>query len=333
MATEWLLDPIDGFNEGEEENSQLALPFVFLTTEALDYFSAMSRKRPAYDLERKIRKLISKSIWPRLLISKLRSLISTGLSLFFDGHWEFLEQALGFIKSAVSYLSLTTHGLRFMMSTGHLIKIVTTSDQASAEVFQYLKYSWFELYTDIQGILSSLISDYQFISFGLMVLGLILVAIRAWNEEQQLIQHIKKINLTLSQHDLLPEQMKELKFAKAHAEAMLLYNKKKLVFNFGIRLLTTSLFAIKNILLPIILVSATTSLLIPFVFALTSFFITLATPFLKQNLLENKPRFNKQTGASQYFLTANQNTFFSVAENIGDQHEFEPNGYFRILND
>ncbi|KTD20132.1 hypothetical protein [Legionella londiniensis] len=320
---EWLLDPMHGLTEGEEENIQQIFPSDFLTNEAFEYFAAIVKKRPTYHFERKIRRLISRSIWPRLLISRLRLLTATGIYLFLDGHWEFLDHILSFIKSALYYLGLVVHGLRLMMSTTHLIGIIISSDSASEEVFQYLGHSWFELFTDFQCIISALTpADYLFLSFGLMVLELLLIAIRAWNEEQKLIHHIKKISLAMSKQELHPEQLNELKQAKKHAETMLLHNYKKLALNFGVTLLTTSLFAIKSILLPCVMVSASANPLIPFIFAVIALSITIANHYLNQYLDKNKPKSNKLSG--KYFFASNQNTFFSINETVHVQNEIEP---------
>ena len=99
---EWLLDPIHGLEAGDEDSvHQPITPSDFLTTEAFEYFTSIQPKRSAYNIERQIRRLISRSIWPRILIARCRLLLSTVMPLIVDGHWEFLEHVLTFVRTAL----------------------------------------------------------------------------------------------------------------------------------------------------------------------------------------------------------------------------------------
>ena len=323
---EWLLDPMHGLELGDtEEDLQPIVASDFLTQEAFNYFSAIQQKKPTYGMERKIRRLISRSIWPRILVARCRALIATALPLFVHGHWKFLEHILSFIRSVLHYLGLLLHGLRLMMNAAHLIQGTISTDSGFDALFQYLSHSWFELFTDIQCIISALTpSDYLVLSCSLMVLELAFIAVRAWNEAQRIRNHIKIINAAIRNQELQPDTLNELLRAKAHAEAMLAHTYKKLALNFGVTLLTTSLFFIKSVLLPLAMVSVAANPFMSFIFAVVALLVSVMNHYLNQYIDKEKPKtpmhnesrrdlffYKKPAPMSKQLI---QNTFTNIAE-------------------
>lgn len=292
---EWLLDPMHGLEAGEEDNvHQPITPSNFLTVEAFEYFSTIQPKRSTNNFERQIRRLISRSIWPKILISRCRVLLSTAMPLMIDGHWEVVEHVLTFVRTALYYLGFFIHGLRLLMNIAHLVQTVISSDSAIAELQQHLLHSWFELFTDTQWIISALIpSNYLEVSCALMILELVFILIRFLLEAQRISNCIKKIDDAINQQDLKPEQLDELRRAKTHAEEMLQHTYKKLALNFGVTLLSTCLFVFRNVLLPAMVVSVANPL-IPFVFAALAFSISIANHYLNQYIDQQKPKILKQ---------------------------------------
>lgn len=149
-----------------------------------------------------------------------------------------------------------------------------------------------------------------------MVLELVLTAVRAWTEEQRLFNHIKKINLALNNPNLMPEHIDELNHAKIHAQEMLSHTHKKYSLSLGISVLTTSLFVIKNIMLPLFLVSAAANPIIPFLFAAIALSITVANHYLTQLLNENKPKVNVGKGLEKHGFFSSQNTQYVGSESV-----------------
>jgi hypothetical protein len=305
---EWLLDPIHGLEAGDEDNiSQAITPTDFLTPEAFDYFSTIQPKRSTNNIERQVRRLISRSIWPRILIARCRLLLSTAIPLMINGHWDMVEQVLTFVRTALHYLGFFIHGLRLLMNMAHLVQTVISSDSAIAELQQQLMHSWFEMFTDTQWIISALIpSNYLEVSCALMFLELVFIAIRSLLEAQRISHCIKKIDDTINQQDLKPEQLDELMRVKTHAEEMLQHTYKKLALNFGVTALSTCLFVFRNVLLPAMVVSVANPL-IPFVFAAIALLISVANHYLSQYFDQQKPKLIKQNPSDRHlFFRENQ---------------------------
>ncbi|HAT7074077.1 TPA: hypothetical protein JAN90_15215 [Legionella pneumophila] len=316
---EWLLDPIHGLEAGDENNVyQPITPSDFLTPEAFEYFSSIQPKRSAYNIERQIRRLISRSIWPRILVARCRLLLSTVMPLIVDGHWEFLEHVLTFVRTALLYLGFLIHGLRLFMNITQMIKVIISSDSVFTELQQHLTHSWFELFTDSHWIISALTpSDYLALSSTFMVLELGLIAMRAWIESRRLSHCIKAINDAIKKPDLQPDHLDELLRAKTHAEAMMQHTYKKLAINFGVTLLSACLFAFKNILLPFIAVSLATPL-VPFIFAALAFSISIANHYLNQYVDQQKPKIPKTEQSTRHSFFYQEPTRGTFNENSSD---------------
>ena len=312
---EWLLDPIHGLEAGDEDNvHQPITPSDFLTPEAFEYFSTIQPKRSIDNIERQIRRLISRSIWPRILISRCRVLLSTAMPLMLDGYWEIVDQVLTFVRTALHYLGFFIHGLRLLMNMAHLVQTVISSDSAIVELQQQLMHSWFELFTDTQWIISALIpSNYLEVSCALMIFELAFIATRAWIEGQRISDCIERIDDAINQHDLQPDHLDELLRAKAHAEGMLLHTYKKVALNFGVTLLSTCLFIFRNMLLPSIVVSVANPL-IPFIFAVIALSVSVTNHYLNQYFDQQKPKIQKQELSARYlFFRENQQPFTAWA--------------------
>ena len=312
---EWLLDPIHGLEVGDEDSvHQPITPSDFLTTEAFEYFTSIQPKRSAYNIERQIRRLISRSIWPRILIARCRLLLSAVIPLIVDGHWEFLEYVLTFVRTALLYIGFLMHGLRLFMNIAQMMKALISSDSVFTELQQHLTHSWFELFTDSHWIISALTpSDYLALSSTFMVLELGLLAMRAWIESRRLSDCIKAINDAIKKPDLQPDHLDELLRAKTHAEAMLQHTYKKLAINFGVTLLSTCLFAFKNILLPFIAVSVANPL-VPFIFAALAFSISIANHYMNKYIDQQKPKIPKTEQSTRH-------SFFHEKPNRGTFNE------------
>ncbi len=322
---EWLLDPIHGLEAGDEDNiNQAITPTDFLTPEAFDYFSTIQPKRSSNNIERQVRRLISRSIWPRILIARCRLLLSTAIPLMINGHWDMVEQVLTFVRTALHYLGFFIHGLRLLMNMAHLVQTVISSDSAIAELQQHLLHSWFELFTDTQWIISALIpSNYLEVSCALMILELVFIVIRSLLEAQRISNCIKKIDDAINQQDLKPDQFDELIRAKTHAEEMLQHTYKKLALNFGVTLLSTCLFVFRNVLLPAMVVSVANPL-IPFFFAAITLLISVANHYLSQYFDQQKPKFRKEEPSGIQSFARKQHTFFYVNVLDRDQNVIEP---------
>jgi hypothetical protein len=156
-----------------------------------------------------------------------------------------------------------------------------------------------------------------------MVLELGLIAMRAWIESRRLSDRIKVINDAIKKPDLQPDHLDELLRAKTHAEAMLQHTYKKLAINFGVTLLSACLFAFKNILIPFIAVSVANPL-VPFIFAVLAFLISIANHYLNQYIDQQKPEIPKKEQSTRHSFFKEKQIRGVKNENCFDLNPYDP---------
>lgn len=178
---ELLLDPMHGLNEGDEPNIHHHFKRSdFLNALTYEYVCSTYSKRTPYWLEKQIKRVISRSIWPCILVMRCRLLIDSALPFIEDGHWELIDEILIQTRIALRYLGFIMHGLRLLINIAVSLEILISEGFALEGIQQHIAHTWFELCNDTIWIISALTpSSYLDVSCLLMVLELGLIAIRA----------------------------------------------------------------------------------------------------------------------------------------------------------
>lgn len=311
---EWLLDPLHGLNEGDEQNIHHHFKRSdFLNALAFEYVCSTYSKRTPYWLEKQIKRVISRSIWPRILVMRCRLLIDSTLPFIEDGHWELIDEILTQTRLALRYLGFIMHGLRLLINIAVSLEILISEGFALEGIQQHIAHTWFELCNDTIWIISALTpSSYLDVSCLLMVLELGLIAIRAWIEINRLSSFNAAFGNALENPELDPDKIAELSLFKAHTEAMLTHTYKKFVLNCSVTLTTTALFILKVVIIPSVSMALATNPVVPFIFAALALSISLINHLISQHIDEDKPKIKiEDLPATQASVRA-RNTFFKA---------------------
>lgn len=289
---EWLLDPMHGLNEGDEQHiHQHFKRSAFLNALTFEYVCAPHSKRTPHRLEKQIKRIISRSIWPRILVMRCRLLIDSTLPLIDYGHWELIDEILNQIHLSLRFMGFIMHGLRLLINITVSLEILISEGFAFEGVQQHIAHTWFELCNDAIWIISALTpSSFLAVSCLLMVLELGLILIRAWIEISRLSNFKVAFSKALENPALDPDDIAELRLAKDHTEAMLAHTYKKFILNLSVTLATTALFILKAIIIPSVAITVATNPVVPLVFAALALIISIANHFISQHLDEYKPK-------------------------------------------
>lgn len=311
---EWLLDSMHGLNEGDEQNIHHHFKRSdFLTALTYEYVSATYSKRMPYWLEKQIKRVISRSIWPRILVMRCRILIDSALPLIENGHWELVDETLTQTRLALRYLGFIMHGLRLLINIAVSLEILISEGFFLEGIQQHIAHTWFEVCNDAIWIISAITpSTYLAVSCLLMVLELGLIAIRAWIELNRLSSYNSAFANALGNPALDPEEIAELSLLKAHTEAMLIHTYKKFFLNFGVTLTTTAIFILKAMIIPSVSMTLAVNPVVPFIFAGLALAISLINHFISQHIDEDKPKIKIKDLSVVQASVRTRNTFFKA---------------------
>ncbi len=311
---EWLLDPMHGLNEGDEQNIHHHFKRSdFLNALTFEYICATHSKRTPYWLEKQLKRVISRSIWPRILVMRCRLLIDSALPLIESGHWELIDEILTQTRLALRYLGFIMHGLRLLINIAVSLEILLSEGFALDGIQQHIARTWFELCNDMIWVISALTpSTYLAVSCLLMVLELGLIAIRAWIEINRLSSFNAAFSNALENPALDPDEIAELSLLQAHTEAMLIHTYKKFVLNLSVTLTTTALFILKAAIIPSVSIALASNPIVPFIFAALALSISLINHFISQHIDEDKPKIKIEDLSAIQTLVRTRNTFFKA---------------------
>lgn len=311
---EWLLDPMHGLNEGDEQNIHHHFKRSdFLNALTFQYVCAMRSNLTPYKLEKQIKRVISSSIWPRIVVMRCRLLIESALPLIADGHWELIDETINQTRLILRYLGFMMHGVRLLIDLAVSLETLLSEEFALEGIQQHVAHTWFELCNDAIWIISATTpSDYLAVSCLLMVLELGLIAIRAWIEINRLSSFNAAFGNELEGSALDSDEAVELSLLKTHAEAMLTHTYKRFILNFSVTLTTTAIFFLKAVIVPSVSMTLAINPVVPFIFAALALSISLISHFISQHIGGDKPKIKIEDLPTVQTSLFSQNTFFEI---------------------
>lgn len=309
---EWLLDPVHGLEAGDEQTIHRHFKRSdFLNSLTFQYACTIRPTRTPYWLEKQTKRLISRSIWPRILVMRCRLLIHTALPLVEQGHWEFMEVTLHYIRIILHYAGFIMHGLRLVINIATLLEPLTFEESAFEDFKQQLAHTWFELCNDAHWIIAALTpSSYLALSCSLMVLELGLVALRAWIQINRLSSFIAAFNNALENPKLDACSITELTLSEAHAMAMYNNTFNKLILNLSVTLTTTVIFILKYVVIPSFSMTLAANPVVSFVFAALALVISLTNHSMSKCIESDKPKIKIERLAGIHSSGIARNIFF-----------------------
>lgn len=282
---EWLLDSLHGLHEGEFDEKEVLRPEHFISSLTYNYANKLQPKQEALWFEHQVRKMMSNSLWPRILIARCRLILAHSLSLLSNGHWGILDFILNTLRLVIHYLGILINGLRLLMNLALLVKPLITDSSPWEGIKHALSHSWFELFLDTHSLVSAFLPSTLFktsCAFSAIELGVFML--RGWLELRELSRFKQSVNNELSKHDLSKEHIFELRKAEAHANAMYKLKFKKLILNCAVLSSSILLFLFKGVLLTL-----ASNPLVPLLFAVLALSLSLANHYVGQYLDKDKP--------------------------------------------
>ena len=311
---EWLLDPMHGLEEGDEQNIHHHFKRSdFLNSLTFLYACTIHPKRTPYWLEKQTKRLISRSIWPRILLMRCRSLIHSALQLAENGHWEFMEVTLQYIRSVLHYAGFIMHGLRLLINIATLLESLTSEESAFEGFKQQLAHTWFELFNDAHWIISAVApSSYLPLSCSLMILELGLIGLRACIELKPLYGFVGAFNNALEDSERDVDSITELTLSEAHARAKFNHTAHKFILNLSVTVTTTMVFILRYVVIPSFSTTFAANPIVSFIFAALALAISLANHYMSKSIDNDKPKIKIESLAGIHSSGIARHTFFTA---------------------
>lgn len=288
---EWLLDSLHGTHDGDEEEEETPSPEQFISSLTYDYVCALKPKQRDLWIERQLRKYMSRSLWPRILLSRCRLLITHSLPVISSGDWLIMEFLLKALQLMLHYLGIIINGLRLLMNLAIILKPLCIESCAWEGLKDALSNSWFELFMDAHSLTSAFLpATYLKTSCAFSALELGVFILRGWFELRQLSAFKQSFHNQMANHDLSEEHLIELKKAEAHATALYKLKFKKLVLNCAVLSASIGLFLLRHFLIPSISVTLVANPVMPLLFAVLALSLSLANHYVGQYLDKEKPK-------------------------------------------
>lgn len=288
---EWLLDSLHGTHDGDEDESENPSPEHFISSLTYDYVCALQPKQRDLWIERQLRKCMSRSLWPRILISRCRLLIAHSLPLISDGDWVIIEFMLKALRLILHYLGILINGLRLLMNLAIILKPLCTESCPWEGMKDAFSNSWFELFMDAHSLTSAFLpTPYLKTTCAFSALELGVFILRGWLELRRLSAFKQAFQKQMTNHNLSEEHLIELKKAEAHAAALFKLKFKRLVLNCAVLSASICLFLFKYFLIPSISVTLVINPVIPLLFAVLALGLSLANHYVGQYLDKEKPK-------------------------------------------
>ncbi|MCW8452960.1 hypothetical protein OQJ18_01705 [Fluoribacter dumoffii] len=285
---EWLLDSRHGLHDGDEKQHEVLKPEHFISSLTYQYVDTIQPKQKALWVQRELNKIMSRSLWPRILIARCRVLLAHSLPLLANGHWVIMDFLLNSIRLALHYISIAVHGLRVLLNLANLIQPLLTDSLTWERAKHTLSHSWFELFIDTHSLFSAFLpAAWVKTNCAFSVLELGVFILHGWLEIRKLSAFKQAFSNQLCKNNLSEEQLIEMRKAEAHAVALYKLKFKKLVLNCAVLSASILLFIFKSFIVPVAFVS---NPVVPLIFAVLALILSLANHYVGQYLDRDRPK-------------------------------------------
>lgn len=288
---EWLLDSLHGMHDGEEDENEVLKPEHFISSLTYNYVKHLQPKQRKWWIEHHFRKVMSQSIWPRILIARCRVLITHALPLLADGHWAVMDVILNSLRVVMQYLGILLHSARLLMNLASVVTPLCNEFPSWDGVMHALSDSWFELFIDTHSLTTAFLPvSYLKTNCAFSVLELGMFILRGWLELSKLEEFKQSFKGHLTNHTMSEAHALELNKAEAHATALYNHQYKKLILNITVLSLSLSLFIFKSFVLPSLSLVLVSNPVTPLIFAIVALSLSLANHYLGQYIDNEKPK-------------------------------------------
>ena len=258
-----------------------------------DQYERFIKKKPSPAIwDEQIKRLISRSIWPRLLVIRIRKVLVTLTPIITMFEHPYVIEGLGNLNFLLGALGWLLHGLRLLMNLFRLLMQCLPINSLKNSCWQSRLLSEFsltqmELGNDLLWISATLInSTYIGLSLAFLLLDIAWVLYGGYVEVNRLNQFKCVVEKALQDEGLPTWECAEIMACSDNLEQRLTYTQQKLILS----LITTLSTAVLSLLrFAIIRPASVINPVVPVVFALLSLGITLVSHFAGEWLRRCKP--------------------------------------------
>jgi len=307
------------------QESDVYNPFIH------QYVQSITKKTASGTPDVNIKSFISKSIWPRLVLMRIRAVFVTLIPLIHLTNQDDILDGLSHVQLFLSILGWVLHALRLLINLLSLLMscllgdLFSWSDKKSAWqtcLKIELTESWKELGNDLLWVMTTLTSSIHIaLSVTLMLVDIAWVVYCGYAELARLNQFKKGFEQRRYSGSISQEKLTDLESCQDNLQKRLAYTQKKLIVSLLTTISTTTLAFLRTALMP----SIATNPILLLGFALLSLVITLASHFIGEWLKRERPPEKIAALEKNYSLTmASRITFFKPAsDNVSGFSQYD----------
>ncbi len=260
------------------------------------YLESFKKKPTPITLDENIKRRISSSIWPRLLVIRIRKVLVAIIPIITLLQHPYFMDGLNYLNLILGVLGWILHALRLLINLVNLLmqglglKAIEKKQGWQARLLSELSRSWIELGNDLLWIATTLLtSSYIAVSLGLLLIEVLWVLYCGFDELHQLKQYDHVFEKFLGNEFLSPEELVEMTACKDNLRQRLVYTQKKLILSLFTTLSAALLFVLRFAIIPALWPVLEMNPIISLIFTLLSLLITLASHFIGKWLKNQKP--------------------------------------------
>lgn len=260
------------------------------------YLESFKKKPTPTTLDENIKRLISSSIWPRLLVIRIRKVLVAIIPIITLLQHPYFMDGLNYLNLILGVLGWILHALRLLINLVNLLmqgiglKAIEKKQGWQARLLAELSRSWIELGNDLLWIATTLLtSSHIAVSLGLLFIEVAWVLYCGCNELYQLKQYSDVFEKFLGNEFLSPVELAKMTACNDNLRQRLVYTQKKLMLSLFIAFSAAVLFVLRFAIIPAVWPALEMSPIVSLVFALLSLLITLASHFIGKWLKNPKP--------------------------------------------
>ena len=278
-------------NDASLIEDSLALQMSDFTNQLIyQYVESLTKKTSSSRPDIKIKRFISKFIWPRLVAIRIRTVLVTLISVINIVHQEGLLNGLSYVQLCLGILGWLLHALRLLINLLRLLMCCIPGDESSSpeqkltwqtRLQTELTASQIELGNDLLWIATILTpSTHIAASVALMLVDIAWIVYCGYSELAKLNRFKSDVEQTIRSELISPQEQPDIEVCQDHLQKRITYTQKKLILSLLTTISTTALAFLRIVIMPSLLPMFVANPFLLLGFALLSLVITLASHFV-----------------------------------------------------
>ena len=281
-----------------------------------EYISSIKRKPASSRTDLRVKRIISQSIWPRLVAMRLRTVLVKLIPVINLVNHEYLIDGLNDAQWILAALGWALHGLRLIINILRFLNCYFSNNENTStwqkRLEEEFKKSWVELGNDLLWVVTTLTPVIHItISLAFIMIELTWIVFCAWAEISRLNHFKHGFNQITFAGAIQPRILSAIDTCQDDLKKHLTYAQKKLMLSVITTLSSSLLMLLRTAIMPVLLPTLAINPFILFGFAFLALLITFASHFIGECLKNQKPS-EKIVGVEKNttIITASRFAFF-----------------------